>query len=86
MVSTGVNRDRNNPRVFGDSPSIGLYTSRHAEWVAISRYNSEPSRRAVMYIARVNRAGEYMMSRPCNKCWMEIQKYGIKEVVYTVGP
>lgn len=85
VLSAGINRDRNHPRVLGDDSTIRLHASRHAEYVALQGLNHRVVTKGILYVARVNRAGEPMMSRPCNECWKHIQIHGIKEVVYTVG-
>ncbi len=85
ILGAGTNRDRNHPHVLGSTSNVGLYTSRHAEYMAIQKLNHAVVPRATLYVARVNRMGGPMMSRPCNKCWSLLMEYGIKEVVYTVG-
>ena len=58
--------------------------SEHAEASAIRQCGSVDLTGAVLYVARVNKAGEEMNSRPCNKCHALIVKAGIRKVVYTV--
>ena len=38
-----------------------------------------------MLIARINRNGDFLNARPCVGCYAEIQKRGLKKVLYTVG-
>lgn len=59
--------------------------SEHAEISAIRQCRKADLRGAVLYVARVNRNGKELMSRPCNKCAKAIISAGIKEVVYTTG-
>lgn len=40
-------------------------------------------RGCTIYIARINKQGKSMMSRPCNNCMLAIIEAGIKEIVYT---
>jgi deoxycytidylate deaminase len=39
----------------------------------------------VAYIARVNKKGEPMYSRPCDACHKQLLKAGVTRVVYTIG-
>ena len=80
VLGVGVNRFKNHPAIVS-SPS--LESSVHAEIAAIKALGSE-TKGATIVIARVNNKGEQMMSHPCDSCMKEIQKVGIKRVLYTI--
>ena len=80
VLSTGVNKDRNHPTIVS-SEHIKTHCSVHAEIDAIKRAGN--TRGATIYIARVNKRGQARMSRPCDSCYREIIRSGIKKIVYT---
>jgi deoxycytidylate deaminase len=58
----------------------------HAEAATIAALDMYvPHNACVMYVARVNKQGQYMMSRPCDSCMRVIRESGIRKVVYTTG-
>lgn len=79
VQSKGVNTYRNQPGIIEDITALSV----HAEINAIKRGNN--LRGAVLYIARVNNAGEPRQSRPCPECLNAAKAAGIKRVVYTVN-
>ncbi len=81
VLSVGVNKWRNRylPASVDYDPNLTV----HAEIDALSRL--ENPRGATIYIARVNNQGKAMMSRPCIRCEAELQRLGVKKVVYTVS-
>lgn len=54
----------------------------HSEIDAIRKlpYGKKPY---AIYVARVNKFGKKMLSKPCKICSKAIEDYGIKEVYYT---
>ena len=81
VIGTGFNKDRNSPYIV--SPEhIKVHCSVHAEVEAI-RDASWNVRGAVLYVARVNRAGEDRNSKPCGRCQIVIEETQIKKVIYT---
>lgn len=79
VLAVGVNRDRNNPRVLSnpkDNCSI------HAEVAAIRSGGNVAG--GIIYVARTNRAGKPLLSRPCDSCHDSIHAAGLKRVVYTI--
>ncbi len=40
-------------------------------------------RGSTVYVARINKAGQMRMARPCEACWRKLKGWGVKEVVYT---
>ena len=53
----------------------------HAEANALARIPD--ARGATLYVARVNKNGKKVMSKPCDECDRIIKARGIKRVVYT---
>lgn len=80
VLATGTNKERNHPTIVS-SEHIKTHCSVHAEIDAIKRAGN--TRGATIYIARVNKRGQARMSRPCDSCYQEIIKSGIKKIVYT---
>lgn len=40
---------------------------------------------ATVYVARVDKAGEYKLSKPCPMCHEALKHVGVKKVVYTIN-
>ena len=58
----------------------------HAETSCVLGVNRAATTGATVYVARVNRQGEWRMSKPCSMCHEVMKFVGIKKVVYTIGP
>lgn len=77
-------------RVMGGSPNITRRSPRtppnrfstHAEIAAINI--ASDCDRATLYIARLNNADQYSISRPCAWCVQKIIEAGISRVVFTL--
>lgn len=41
---------------------------------------------AVVYVARVNKQGEFAMSRPCVNCMRALKAARVKKIYYSIGP
>ena len=54
----------------------------HAEEAALAKL--DVAKRGILYVARINNAGETRMSKPCPACETLIRTAGIKRVVWTV--
>lgn len=81
VLGTGYNKNKNNPMQV--SPEhIKTHCSRHAEIEAI-RDAGFAVDGAILYVARVNRQGKTLNSKPCNYCQVVIESTQIKKVVYT---
>lgn len=68
---------------FRDQPGRA---TQHAETACILGLDKSTTQGAVIYTARVNKLGEWKMSKPCSMCHEVMKFVGIKKVVYTVGP
>lgn len=83
VLGTGYNKDKNHPTHV--SPEhIKTHCSRHAEVEAIRDANWNV-KGAVLYVARLNRIGKDLNSKPCRYCMAAIKKAQIKKVIYTEG-
>lgn len=80
IISTGTNKFRNDP-LNVQSEYIKTSCSVHAEIDAIKKVSD--LRGATIYVARVNKQGRPALSRPCDNCFEEIQRVGIRKVVHT---
>lgn len=82
VLALGINTERND-HDFVEKSKILDICSTHAEMSALSRVKD--AKGATIYVARVNRAGEARMSRPCAKCYRALEAAGVRRVVYTEG-
>lgn len=81
VISTGFNKDRNDPRLC--SPEhILQHCSTHAEASAIMQAGPA-ARGSVLYVVRVNKKSKLLNSRPCPRCWDAIRAAGVRKVVYS---
>lgn len=74
------------PNKFRNSPTVDVENvSYHAERAVIRELlkTKDDLRGCTIYIARVNKAGDTTISRPCPDCLRAIVDTGIKEIVYT---
>jgi len=79
VQSMGINKRTNNPFSHPDLH----WLSEHAEMAALRR--ATRTKGATVYVARVNKRGEQMMSKPCAKCTKLLIESGVKRVVYTIN-
>jgi len=81
VISQGVNYKVNNPRQITD-PKTGAGI--HAEVAAIKASRGADLNGAVIYVARVSKCGDPVMSKPCDRCQNSLREAGIKKVYYTI--
>ena len=67
---------------FRNNYTCGLATT-HAEIGAILGLSRSTTEGATVFVVRVNRRGEYRMSKPCPMCEDVLKFVGVKKVVYT---
>lgn len=86
VLSIGRNKWRNdNPSSVvhnSDTNERNPNVSIHAEIDALSRVTNP--RGATIYVARTNRVGKPMLSKPCAACAEALEAAGISKIVYTV--
>ena len=81
VLGIGVNTNRNDPAIIGDAQ---LAYSVHAEVAALRAWGGTNLKNATIYVARIGRNGDPMMSKPCVKCQEALKAAGVKKVVYTI--
>jgi tRNA(Arg) A34 adenosine deaminase TadA len=90
IVSFGTNNKRSDPfAVKYQKNPHAIYL--HAETSAIKRslkfLTPKQLRKSTLYICRVsNKDGSWALAAPCLGCRRAIIEYGIKNIVFTVGP
>jgi len=57
----------------------------HAELASILNIERENTENSVVYVVRVNTAGEYRLSKPCKMCESAMRFCGIKKVIYSTN-
>lgn len=83
VISVGINYQINDPAFLDDEVAVD-HAAIHAEVAALNAAKKVNLQGAVIYIARRNKSGDPMMSRPCAKCQKAISARGIKKVFYTI--
>lgn len=83
VLSLGFNVNKNSPNQLTrmNSKNVRKECGIHAEAAAIRR--SPGSKRATIYISRIGKAGQTLLSRPCKDCERLILQAGIKKIIYT---
>lgn len=81
VLSVGINRDKNHPE---NVPHPKTQAAVHAEVAAVKACGDVDLHGATIYVARVNRAGDQMMSKPCERCQAFLRERGIKKIFYTI--
>lgn len=74
------------PNKFRNAPLVDEHNvSDHAERATLRELlkSRDDLRGCTIYIARINKQGHTMISRPCPDCMKAIIAAGIKEIVYT---
>lgn len=80
VLGMGYNKQRNHPSVIMEGRHR-LDCGYHAEIDALKRV-PDP-RGCTIFVARVNRQGEDLLSKPCDNCAKELERLGVKKVIYT---
>lgn len=81
VLSVGINSNRNDPSVIGDAQ---LKYSVHAEIAALRSWGGTNLKNATIYVARLGRSGDPMMSKPCENCQKALKEAGVRKVIYTI--
>jgi len=76
----GVNRLRNDPSVVSNPKREA---SIHAEIAVLNAVAGVDLRGASIYVARVNRAGGTLLSKPCANCAEALVARGVRKVYWT---
>jgi len=83
IINSSYNKDKFS--AFGSrfrDQDLGPATH-HAELGCILGLSRTKTIGATMYVVRINKQGEYRMSKPCPMCHKILKHCGIKKVVYT---
>lgn len=81
LISVGVNISRNDPYFIGEEC---INPNHHAETMAIRACSPSANlSNAILYVARINKKGFPLLSKPCKTCTIAIEQAGIKKVIYT---
>jgi len=83
LLSVGINRDKNHPLILPQE-LVKFHASVHAEKAALATLKGLDLRHATLYVARVNRMGLPLLSKPCIRCAQSIRAVGIRKVVWTI--
>lgn len=81
VLAVGVNSARNVRDIYDYIPEEARHE--HAE-EALLRALGVRAQGSTVYVARVNRAGEERMSKPCPRCAILLKEAGVRRVVYTL--
>lgn len=81
VLGTGFNKSRNHPNVVMEGRHR-IDCGYHAEAVAI-REAGQKARGATIFVARINRHGSDLLSKPCDNCQKLIEESGVKNVIFT---
>lgn len=82
-----VSSNSNNHTSFGQRFRVAPgRATHHAETALVLGVNRATTSGATVYVARVNKKGQWRMSKPCSMCHEVMKFVGIKKVVYTIGP
>jgi len=57
----------------------------HAELGSILNMDRSKTDGAIVYVVRINKQGDTLMSRPCNMCAAAMKHCGIKKVIYSTN-
>ena len=81
ILSWGNNREKTHPiQKNYDFRCQSL----HAEVDALIRAPYEQIKGSTIYVCRRLVNGHYGLAKPCNGCYMTLERYGIKKVVYSI--
>ena len=86
VLNVAANSD--NHTSFGQRfrpPHLGRATQ-HAEIGCVLGLDRGVTQGGTIYVARINKDGEWKNSKPCAMCHEVMSYVGIKRVVYTIGP
>ena len=86
VINTSYNKDKYKSfgNRFRNTKTCG-HATHHAELGCILGLDKSITQGTTMYVARVNRRGDFRLSKPCGMCEEILRFCGVKKVVYTVG-
>lgn len=81
IIGIGINVDKNHPNNVNDPATQAAV---HAEIAALKACGNTSVAGGTIYVARINKKGSPLMSKPCQRCQEAIKNAGIKKIVYTI--
>ena len=84
VISASCNKDSYTS--FGDrfrQPGLG-HATHHAEIGCILGLDRSKTEGTTIYVVRINKQGEFKLSKPCSMCHDVLKYCGVRRVVYTV--
>lgn len=82
-LAVGINYDVNDPAYLEDDVAA-THASVHAEIAALNACKKANVVGSTIYVARISKAGEPAMSKPCENCAKALKEAGVKKVFYTI--
>lgn len=80
VLAAGINRMRNEHPTMEMDPLDYMV---HAEVTALHRLTQKNIKGSTVYVARVNRKGDSMFSKPCRECLDYMFQRGVKRIVHS---
>jgi deoxycytidylate deaminase len=80
-IAVGFNIEKTHPRY--SNPDESCTVSIHAEMVALIRAGFDVDGCDIYVYREAN--GMPALARPCNMCYNELKKFGIKKIYYSIG-
>ena len=86
IINTSCNKDKYKRfgNRFRDTHSCG-HATLHAELGCILGLDKSATQGAIVVVVRVNRSGNFGLSKPCEMCEGVLKFCGVKKVIYTTG-
>ena len=61
------------------------HATHHAELGCILGIDRSVTQGATIYVARIGKAGDFKMSKPCEMCEAVLRHVGVRKVIYTIN-
>ena len=85
VINIACNKDHFNSFAHRFRPYNCGPATKHAEAHCILGLTKQQTTGADMFVCRINRQGEFRMSKPCTMCHLLLKNAGIKRVFYTTN-
>lgn len=85
VINTACNKDHFNSFADRFRPHDCGPATKHAEVHCILGLTKQQTAGADMFVCRINRRGDFRMSKPCMMCHIALKNAGIKRVFYTTN-
>ena len=81
IIGVGYNSKKTHPIMQRFNPKKTL----HAEIAAMINTGLNNVEKSTIYVVRIARNGDYRLSRPCQSCFLLMEKYGVKKVIWSTN-